>query len=281
MTFVKIASGKPVTIAAKNFNELVDAVHANKAREAAQLVGQLPAAATPQPLAQRVARVLNDTGQHLNQYSVVGLGVPQAMPAEDEGSFLDRVILRGVMPDAAQHLGRFAVILHSAPTDSIVAAVVAGLAVARVDDGGVVAGNRAEIVDGHTGYLQLLAHGSATVLWRLQEAGQQLAVIRLGAAPPVFPVQMAMVGGSQGDHNSPATWTYDVKDMDGRVLLRGVNPALSPHRVNRQAWGSINAAQFGLAAYAGGQLVVLWCNEIWEPDIHPDARLYEGVLRNP
>lgn len=281
MTFQKATRGKRISIGFQSFNELVDAIHDYRSRAASKVGVAAPEAQVASGTQPRVTRIVNETGQHLNQYAVVGITNVNALPAADDGSFLERVVFRGIAPVAGTHAGRFAVLLQSAPVGAVVPALIAGVAMVKIDDGGVSSGSRAEIVNGQTGYLQLSAHGSAAVLWREEGAGQKWGIVRLGTAPAVFPVSLSMTGGSQGTHQSAATWTYSVSDMEGRLLASGVNPTVLPHRVNRQAWGSINPAQFGFATINGGQLVILQINEIWEPDIHPDARLYEGVLKNP
>lgn len=39
-----------------------------------------------------------------------------------------------------------------------------------------------------------------------------------GGGGGMFPIKVSKVGGTQGDLTTAATWTYDVKDLDGNVL---------------------------------------------------------------
>ena len=227
-------------------------------------------------------RVANLTGGHLNQYSIVGIDGPGRAPDDDEASFADGVVLRGVVPDAATHLGLFAVLLQSADAGEAVPAAVSGIVPVYLDHGGIASGAGAEIVNGEVGHLRRLAHGSATVVWSASSSlsAPSLALVRLGQFPSMFPVQTHSVDGTQGDEDTEAVWYYDIKDMDGRLLASHVDPTQLPHRVTRQGWGATNQGQFGFATMINGQLVILETGEVWEPTIHPDARVLVGTLRN-
>ena len=90
----------------------------------------------------------------------------------------------------------------------------------------------------------------------------------------VIPVVLEQVGGSQGDNEDPASWTYDVKDFydTGLVLLEAVNPTSSPHKWKRPSVGQMTEATFGYAHYdAEGELVIGWINEVAEQEACEEA----------
>ena len=126
-----------------------------------------------------------------------------------------------------------------------------------------------EIADGVTENLMATHCGSAAILWREGGTGVQWAVVRLGKLMPVrvFPVDLAQVGGSQGDEENPATWTYDVADVvTGETLASAVDPTAAPHKWQRPSIGWMIPATFGYAHYqpdgAGDwELVLGWINE--------------------
>ena len=88
----------------------------------------------------------------------------------------------------------------------------------------------------------------------------------------MFPVNLTKTGGTQGTESAPASWTYDVKDVEtGETLASGVNPVSSPHKWRRPSVGQMIAATFGYAHYGpdgsgGEQLVLGWINEMVEQE---------------
>ena len=293
MALTKVTKGSTVKITADSFNAMVDAANANKIAEAAKTISSAPPAA---PYTRSVFRVVNDTDDHLNQYSIVGLGEPQSAPDPEDASFLDTVVLRGVTPDVELHEGRFAVLLQSAGSTEVVPAVVEGNAMVLIDARGALSCRRAEIVDGVTGYLRMSDFGSVEVLWLGAESETAFfpgdepeggwpdlhwGLVRLGNPPAMFPIKMIKTGGTQGV-SSPtgpgATWTYRVEDFYGHVLATDVDPTSPPHRADRQAWGAVNEAQFGFAAYLDGVFTILQTSEIWE--IHPDSITFNTQFQN-
>lgn len=88
----------------------------------------------------------------------------------------------------------------------------------------------------------------------------------------VFPVALVGVGGEAGDAETPATWHYDVFDLDnGKRLLESANPVSEPHRWSRPERGRVEPATYGYACYVehkdGTKTLVLgWINEVAEAE---------------
>jgi hypothetical protein len=84
----------------------------------------------------------------------------------------------------------------------------------------------------------------------------------------LFPVDLVNVEGEGGSAKAPATWKYDVRDMEsGALLLAGVDPTAAPHQWRRPEVGAMKPATYGYAYFDDGddghdKMVVLgWINE--------------------
>jgi hypothetical protein len=99
------------------------------------------------------------------------------------------------------------------------------------------------------------------------------------ATPQLIPVLMTKVGGADGASNLIATWTYDIKSLDGTVIKAGLDIIKTtdplvyymPHRWRRPKLGMVIPATFGLIYTPGPnangepeweQFGLVWCNEI-------------------
>ena len=154
-----------------------------------------------------IVMVRNDSGGPLGRYSVLGIDGPvfdPAGPAAEAAAFLNRVILKGVTPDAG-HLGRFVVLLDPAPADGVARAYVAGVCQVLVN---VIHASHtcADIVAGDADRLQSTRGGSAQMLWRQNSTGvgEQWAIIRFGNT-----CGSASGGGTPGRCDCPEE-TYEV-----------------------------------------------------------------------
>jgi len=192
------------------FNTFVDAARDYLQRQ--QGTNQKPTQAFRQT---GIVLVRNDSGGDLNRLAVLGIDSPVIDPADNEDEFKNRVALVGVTPAADTHEGKFVVLAEPVATGKIGRAYAAGVCPVQID----VPDEEheypfAEIADGVTDNLKASHYGSAAILWREGGTGVQWAVVRLGKLMPVhvFPVELTQVGGSQGDEDNPATWTYDVAD---------------------------------------------------------------------
>lgn len=78
-----------------------------------------------------VVPVLNDTAEPVGRFAVLVISAPVIPPVDSEDAFAERVALRGVAPTSA-HAGRFCVLLAPADAGAIAPAVVDGATVCRV-----------------------------------------------------------------------------------------------------------------------------------------------------
>jgi len=261
----KVQTGQRLVIPAAAYNAFIDAAVDYRRRTAR--IGQK---AEPSQRQASIVLVRNDSGGDLNRLAVLGVDAPVIDPAANEDEFKNRVALVGVTPAGDTHVGKFVVLAEPIASGKIGRAYAAGVCPVRID---VPDEDHeypfAEIAEGVTDNLKVSYYGSAAVLWREGGTGVQWAVVRLGKTMPmhVFPVELTQVGGSQGDEENPATWTYDVADVvTGETLASAVDPTASPHKWQRPSIGWMIPATFGYAHYqpdgAGGwELVLGWINE--------------------
>lgn len=271
----KVQSGQPLVIPASAYNAFIDAA-ADFRRRTAHL-GQ-----GAQPSFQQASIILvrNDSGANCQRFEVLGVDAPIIDPSANEEEFKNRVALSCVTPAADTHEGKFVVLAEPIASGKIGRAYAAGVCPVKIDVPDEDHEWRfAEIADGVTANLKVSMQGSAGVLWRAGGTGVQWAVVRLGKAIPmhVFPVELTQVGGTQGDEENPATWTYDVLDVvTGETLESGVDPTADPHKWQRPSVGQMIAANFGYAHYqddgAGGlELVLGWINEMVDQEACDDS----------
>jgi len=262
----KVQAGQKLVIPAAAYNAFIDAAVDYRRRTAR--IGQK---AEPSQRQASIVLVRNDSGGDLNRLAVLGIDSPVIDPADNEDEFKNRVALVGVTPVEDTHEGKFVVLAEPIATGRIGRAYAAGLCPVKID---VPDEDHeypfAEVAEGVTDNLKATHYGSAAILWREGSTGVQWAVVRLGKLMPphVFPVDLTQVGGSQGDEENPATWTYDVLDVvTGETLASAVDPTAAPHKWQRPNIGWMIPATFGYAHYeldgAGGwELVLGWINEM-------------------
>lgn len=180
--FEPVQPNQPVIFSATAWNAMLDAGRAYRA-------DQLGSDSRPLTTSRSgsIIRVLNDTGDDLDRGRIVGLDEPIFVPEEtSEAAALREVAMIGVVP-TTDHLGKFAVLLEPAPTDTVVRAWVDGVCWARVN---VVDETHtyADIEDGETDALKSCFDGSAQILWKEGDVpygyyyggGEQWAIVRLG-----------------------------------------------------------------------------------------------------
>ncbi len=261
-TLKKVKPGDPLVIPAATFNTFVDA-----ARDYLQRRHCQSQQGTPSGRHNCIIHVRNDSGADRERYEVLGIDSPIFDPAGDEEAFMNTPAVSGVTPAEEDHAGKFVVLLEPVAVGELALAVAAGAVPVRVDVPDEDYPYRlAEVTDGSASHLTAAKNGSAVILWREGGTGVQWALVRLGNLPQsaVFPVDLAQYGGSQGDDQNPATWTYDVTDpLTGQTLASGVDPTAAPHKWQRPSVGYVIPATFGYAHWdADGQPVLGWINEV-------------------
>lgn len=257
----KVKPGDPLVIPAATFNTFIDSARDFLARQ-----HQQAQAGTPSGRHNCIVLVRNDSGSDRERFDVLGISGPVFDPASDAEAFKNYPAMTGVTPAEDDHQGKFVVLLEPVLAGKLARAVATGVVPARVNVPDEDYPYRlAEITDGSAANLTAAKRGSAAILWREGGTGVQWTLVRLGNLPQpgVFPVDLAQYGGSQGDDQNPATWTYDVTDpFTGETLASGVDPTAPPHKWQRPSVGYIIPATFGYAHWdADGQLVLGWINE--------------------
>jgi hypothetical protein len=274
--------GQPLRIPASDYNAFVAAAEAHKARRF-----DAPLVAQPSPVAPSGPTILllNDSGADQDRFAVLGISGFVIEPSANLAQFQGRVALTGVLPIAEGEEGEgeqhtedtFAVLAEPIKDSKIGRAWVHGACPVQVDVTDA-AHRYARIIDGDSTMLQSADSGPVAMLWKETGTGTKWAVIRWGgsAVRAVFPVALQQVGGVNGDEDSIATWTYDVKDpVTDDTLASAVNPTASPHKWVRPSVGLMHVATFGYAHYqsdgeGGRELVLGWINE------HPVVDACEG-----
>jgi len=171
----KVQSGDPLVVPAQAYNAFIDA--AKDFRQRTQHLGQT---ATPGYRSAGIVLVKNESGDDRQRFDILGLGDPIFLPdagAAAEQSFKNAVALRGEMPDATLHEGKFVILAEPLAAGAIGRAYLAGVTAVRLrleDSAQQVA--RAEIIDADAAALQPATDGAAQVLWHQQQTGDVWAI---------------------------------------------------------------------------------------------------------
>ncbi len=152
----KVKTGDPLNIPAAAYNAFVDAAVDLRQR-------QHNAAGDPQRLRRDndVVLVLNSTGSTVGRFGVLAITDPIIDPSD--ALELERVAFTGVVP-AAEHAGKFAILLETAAPGAIVRAAMGGVVPVKV---GLLnpSDEFADVAAGQTGWLNSGDSGAAQILW--------------------------------------------------------------------------------------------------------------------
>ena len=280
----KVQSGQPLVIPAGAYNAFIDTALDFRQRTTHLGQGRQPSFAQAS-----LVLVRNDSGSDLDRFEILGIDAPVIDPVDNEEAFKNRVAVSGVTPVIAppeedppdedpedSHEGRFVVLAEPVKIGKIGRAFAAGVCPVKIDVADESQDCRfAEIAEDLSSNLEVNPSGSAAILWRAGGTGLQWALVRLGnsssAKSAILLVTLSQVGGTQGDGENPATWTYDVADaLSGEPLESAVSPVAEPHHWQRPSVGAMQPATFGYAHFqdfpddgeAGEVLVLGWINEM-------------------
>jgi hypothetical protein len=170
--FDHVKAGDPVRLRAPVWNSLLDAA---KARQ-----GEVGFGAESRP-GRDIVLVKNTSGADRERFDILGVDAPVFTPAESAESFKNQVALKGITPTAADHVGRFVVLLEPAKASAIVPGLLAGVSAVHVnvtDEDHAFA----DVADGQCGYLASGTTGAAQILWKETGTGVKWAVVRVGPA---------------------------------------------------------------------------------------------------
>jgi hypothetical protein len=269
-----VQRGDPLRIPANDWNAIVDATRAYYEKQ----LGGTGRSATAGTKQAGIVLVHNDSGADASRFDVLGIDSPVISPTDNLEEFSREVALACVAPTAADHAGAFVVLQEPIAAGKLGRAVIDGVTPARVN----VSDEKhrfAAIEDGSSTSLVSRAVGPVSILWSETGTGEVWAVVRLDGAArnQIIPVELSQVGGTQGDDQTVASWTYDVLDpVAGETLETAVDPTADPHKWKRPSVGFLVAATFGYAHYqlddtGTEQLVLGWINEIPETEACQDS----------
>ena len=216
----KVKSGDPLVIPSQTFNTFIDAARAHKASQ--QASSQAECRAFRQS---GIVLVKNASGADRQRFDVLGIDSPLISPTDNEDAFKNKVVLSGVTPASADHLGRFVVLLEPLADGKVGMACVAGVCVVHVD---VQHDSHqfADIKDGEAASLESRDSSAATILWKESGTGLKWAVVHIAGAvsPTFFPVTVTKDGGEAGDASTDCSFTYTVKDLASFELETALTP---------------------------------------------------------
>ncbi len=127
-----------------------------------------------------IVKVLNDTGDPLQQCAIVGLGEPVILPADNEMEFIRNIAFEIVPPTQ----GRWGVLQAPVAAGEITTAIVSGVAACRLNITSETLPNLfADAVGADYAKLGIKdAVGNAQILWRAGGTGSQWSIVRIGNA---------------------------------------------------------------------------------------------------
>lgn len=207
----KVRPGDPLVIPAASYNAFVDAAFDLRNRQ--RTTGR---DAVPETRQTGIVLVRNDSGADRGRFDVLGIAGPIIAPADNVEAFQERIAVVGVLP-AAEHAGRFVILLEPLRAGALGKAVIAGAAIARVrmlDESHPCA----DVEPGESSHLVSAAAGAAGLLW-VQPPEQRpdpdiaWAIVRMGgSAGELRLVRVVQNGGDAGSLTTRCTYTYDLYD---------------------------------------------------------------------
>lgn len=205
----RVKPGDELSLAASDWNQIADAVNAWQ-RPDLGLVGASGAAWGPQPV---VVLLRNDTVFNLDRFSVLGLGDAIITPSDNLEAFQQQIALRGELPAASSHTGKFGILQAPIRSGDIGPAVITGATVCRLsgstgqDYADVETNNTSELVTGQTGAARVVYEGADL-------GGYRYGMVIIGAGSSGCASQSAILDVSV--LGSPTGGTFDIDlQVDG------------------------------------------------------------------
>ena len=163
----RVRPGDPMRIPASAFNRWQDAADAFQRNRWSMGGDQLPVARQSE-----FVTIRNDTGDDLDQFSIVGLDAPLILPSANLERWKVQRSWSAVAPTKAGYRGKIAVTLRPIAADAYGIAQVHGDAVVNVR--GTQGTKRfADIIDNDTSALEFADSGVAEVVWAATDTGAQ------------------------------------------------------------------------------------------------------------
>jgi hypothetical protein len=169
--FKKVQAGQELQVSAEVWNTLIDLTRKHKD-------GKHPQGAKSEPIFQQsnLAKVRNQTGLDLDQFSVVGLASPIILPTDNALEFKRQVTFNGTLPSNTS-AGRFGVTIQPIAAGAIGLAAIAGIVAVKLAVDGVPFACACPM-DGQTGLLKAVPHGPVSVLWMESTGAIRWSIIR-------------------------------------------------------------------------------------------------------
>jgi hypothetical protein len=277
MAIQRARTGQPMRIRAGDWNAV--------ARATEQVLGERTGpgglvTATREP---DIVWVRNASAVDRDVFEVLGIDAPMVLPSESEGDFANRLALDCDTPAAADHTGKFVVLLEPIPAGKCGRAVLSGLTQVHLEMTDEAHGF-ADVKDADATVLASCAAGAAQILWRDSTSGSDWAVVRLGVPPAPFSwlfESACMIDAGDPDATGEGTFAFTVEDggasgapdaaTEQRVLLKFAGP------VKASSLAAIVPAVFGLGTsivtngpsaevvYAKVVLDCAWITEDFDP----------------
>lgn len=171
----KVRSGERLVIPAETFNSFVDA--ARDIKERRQRQGGSLRQDRPE---NGVLPVRNDSGYDRERFEVLGVDSVIYGPADNLDEFKNRPSLVGFTPTAADHQGRFVILLEPVANGEVARARAAGVTPVKVDVSDE-AHAFADVADGVCTHLASGSEGVAAILWKEAGTGVVWALARFPA----------------------------------------------------------------------------------------------------
>lgn len=209
----KVTQGQKLSIPAPTWNAFIDAANAHRNRG-----NSIGASARPKDTKNGIIYIKNDSGSDVDQFGILGLDDILISPTDNENEFRDKVTMSGVTP-ASTHKGKFGITLEPIAKDKIGRAVIAGISQVRLN---VISESPeprfAEVESGSLARLAVAKYGSAAILWRKGDTGEQWAVVRIGN-----PQIDALIPYGGGDENGwIGSRTHNIRITGGENPYGGV-----------------------------------------------------------
>jgi hypothetical protein len=197
----KVQRGEPLVIPASTYNAFVDtALDYQKRKLSRQSTGR------SSPRDADLVLVKNTSGADRARFEILGINTPVITPTDNLDQFVNRPALSGVIPTAANHWGKFAVLAEPIRNGALGLGWLSGVCPVKVN---IVNANHhhADITDNSAANLKSNGGGGAAqILCKESGTGVKWAVVRLGRwSPAVFPVNLTQTGGSQGTTTTAAS----------------------------------------------------------------------------
>ena len=169
--FKKVQAGQDLQVSAEVWNTLIDLTRKQKDQKH-------PQGANSEPLFNNsnLAKVRNQTGSDLDQFSVVGLESPIIQPTDNELEFKRKITFEAIVPTDST-AGRFGVCIEPIATGAIGKAAIAGIVPVRLAVDVVPFACACPIVD-EPGFLKAVPHGPVSVLWMEAVGSIRWSIIR-------------------------------------------------------------------------------------------------------